>query len=785
VQTWPGARNIRSRDPRRAVAIFVSELLNLSSSTVVKGAAGFCVALDDGRLPLDGDHPLGLYREDCRHLRGYELRLAGVRPRLLVAFAVGSTAVYELTNPALTLPDGLALDSQRLRVRVERQIDAQGMVDRIVLRSYAAGDLTFDLEFLLDADFRPMLEIRELVAPHARDVRRTADGDGLRFAAIGLDGRERWTLVRADGATATERHLLMAVKLSPGATRVVELEIAIGDERSASCERPTLPDEAPLAVRDGAAESGLPDDAAPVVPDGAAAQAPARDGPAHADGVAAERWLSERPRVDVDDQLVDRVLRRSLLDLRLLSSERDGHRYYAAGVPWYATLFGRDALITALQTIAFDPAMAADTLRLLARHLGARRDDEHDEEPGKVLHELRVGELADVGLTPLTRYYGSVDSTPLFLCLLCEHAGWSGSLELFRELRVQVEVALRWIDEEGDLDGDGLLEYRCRSSKGLPNQGWKDSHDGIVDEHGALLRAPIALVEVQGYALRAKRRLAQLYELDGQPARAGELRAGAARLARGIERFWLEDRGCYAMALDADKRPSRALASNQGHLLWSLAVPPQRAEAIRDALMSDGAYSGWGVRTLGSGERAYNPIGYHTGTVWPHDTALLALGLRAYGFDAQFQRVFDGLLDAAASFPGYRLPELFAGYRRRPYESPVPYPVACSPQAWAAGALPSMLTAGLGLIPDGLQRTLRIRSPSLPRDVSRLVVRGLRVADAILDLRFERAGRGAVALTDIELDGRLDVVVEPPAGEREGPGPTLAQVTGDPAARHA
>ena len=275
----------------------------------------------------------------------------------------------------------------------------------------------------------------------------------------------------------------MALKLSRGTTRVVELEIAVGDDR------------------------GVPATGAWLAPP-------------HG-GVAADRWLSERTRVEVDDQLIDRVLRRSLLDLRLLSSELDGHRYYAAGVPWYATLFGRDALVTALQTIAFDPTMAADTLRLLALHLGTRHDDEHDEEPGKVLHELRVGELADAGLTPLTRYYGSVDATPLFLCLLCEHADWSGSLALFRELREQVERALRWIDEEGDLDGDGLLEYRCRSSKGLPNQGWKDSDDGIVDEHGALLRAPIALVEVQGYALRAKRRLAQLYELDGQPARAG------------------------------------------------------------------------------------------------------------------------------------------------------------------------------------------------------------------------------------------------------------------------
>ena len=733
----------------------MTDLVNLARTTVVKHRTAFCVAMEDGRMPLTGDHPLGLYRQDCRHLRGYELRVAGEELRLLSCDVVGSMAVYELTNPSLCLRDGHELAMQSLRVRVERRIDDHGMLDRILVRSYARKPVELDLELLLDVDFQPMLEIRAMVEASARHVRREARGDGLRFSAFGVDGRERWTHVSADGATATDRgRLFMAFSLSPSSSHVVDVDVRAGDDRDGA--RPS--ERAPRA-----------DDRAPLLGEEAA---------------AADRWLGERPRVEVDDQLVARVLRRSLLDLRLLSSELDGQRFYAAGVPWYATLFGRDAIIAALQTIAFDPAMAAETLRLLAHHIGARRDDEHDEEPGKILHELRVGELADVGLTPLTRYYGSVDSTPLFLCLLCEHADWSGSLHLFRELRAQVEQALRWLDEDGDLDGDGLLEYRCRSSAGLANQGWKDSHDSMVDERGRPLRGSIALVEVQGYALRAKRRLARLYELEGEQARADELRAGARRLACGIERFWLKDRGCYAMALDGDKRPSRAVASNQGHLLWALAVPPERALAICDTLMSDDAYSGWGVRTLACGERAYNPMGYHTGTIWPHDTAMLAMGLREYGFNVPFLRVFDGLLDAAASFPFYRLPELFAGHTRHPYEAPVPYPVACSPQAWAAGTLPAALTAGLGLVPDGLNRTLRIRRPSLPRDLSRLSVRGLRIAGATVDLLFERvSGRSAtVALTDVEVDGRLEVVVEMSPCSEHALAPTLEQVTRDPAA---
>jgi glycogen debranching enzyme len=268
---------------------------------------------------------------------------------------------------------------------------------------------------------------------------------------------------------------------------------------------------------------------------------------------------------------------------------------------------------------------------------------------------------------------------------------------------------------------------------------------------------------VQGYALAAKRRVARLLELAGEPARAEELRAGAARIASGLDRFWLEDRGFYSMGLDGDKHPSRALASNQGHLLWADAVPHHRAAAIRDALTGAAAHSGWGVRTLGAQERAFNPVGYHTGSVWPHDTAFFALGLRRYGFDGEFLRIFEDLLDAASSFADYRLPELFAGFSRTDYENPVPYPVACSPQAWAAGALPSMLIAGLGLVPDGLERTLHIRRPLLPRHIHRLALQGLPVADARVDLLFERVGEHSdrVALTDVQVDGDLDVVLDP------------------------
>jgi glycogen debranching enzyme len=293
------------------------------------------------------------------------------------------------------------------------------------------------------------------------------------------------------------------------------------------------------------------------------------------------------------------------------------------------------------------------------------------------------------------------------------------------------------------------------------NQGWKDSWDAIVDQQGELLRSPIALVEAQGYAMAAKRRLARLFELDGQDDRARSLLTEGSRIGAALERFWLPERGFYAMALDADKRSSGALASNQGHLLWAAALSPGRAAAVRTALMSPGSYSGWGVRTLSSDERAFNPVGYHVGTVWPHDNALFAIGLRKYGLDDSFLTILEGLLDAAASFPEYRLPELFGGFDRTDYEDPVPYPVACRPQAWAAGALPAMLIAGLGIVPKALERKLCITRPSLPRHLSRLEVQGLRVGDARIDLQFERiaARPDRVALTDVRIDGDVDVVL--------------------------
>ena len=716
------------------------EPVNLADTIVIKEENVFAISNRDGSLPVGTPHPLGVYADDCRFLSGHELYVGGVRPRLLVASAaLGSESVHELTNPALALRDGRVLPLQSLQIRLERRVsDDRELEETLLVQSHHREPLALDIDVLLAADFEPMLAIRGIVeAGRGASVGIERMADGVRFALLGRDGRHRATTVTADRAcepTGAAGGLRFALSLAPGGEELITLRYALyeGDE----------PAPVPATNEQGPRRAGRAPDA----------------------------WLAERTTVATDDELFDRVLRRSLLDVRMLHSRLGADGYYAAGVPWYATLFGRDSLICATQMLAFDPPMAEQTLRVLAGLIGTRDDPAHDEEPGKVLHELRVGEVARLGLSPLARYYGTVDATPLFNCLLAEHADWTGDLALFRELRGEVDAMLGWIDGPGDRDGDGLLEYRQRAETGLRNQGWKDSDEGVLDERGTPLEPPVALVEAQGYALRAKRRMARLFALDGDEARAQALLGEAGALRERLERFWLPERGYYSMGFGADGRPSEALASNQGHLLWALALPQDRAQAVRDALMSDAMFSGWGVRTLAQGEAGYNPVGYHLGTVWPHDTAMIAFGLRKYGFDHDFTRIFEALLEAAASADAYRLPELFAGFSRTQFETPVPYPVACQPQAWAAGAIPYLTTAGLGLVPDALSRRLRVRRPSLPDWLSRVEVRGMRVADARVDLLFERTGAGGqVALADARIEGDVEVVLEI-SGSREPSG---------------
>lgn len=417
-----------------------------------------------------------------------------------------------------------------------------------------------------------------------------------------------------------------------------------------------------------------------------------------------EHWLARAPRLEAESGALARTYQASLSDLGALRFHPDllsGATMPAAGLPWFMAMFGRDSLITSIQALPYIPELAGTTLRVLAARQATTRDDFHEQEPGKILHEQRFGELTALGERPHSPYFGSADATPLFLILLDEYQRWSGDDELVRELEPNARAALAWVDESGDADGDGYVEYACRNlTSGLVNQCWKDSWNSMQFADGSLARGPIATCEIQGYVYDALRRSARLArELWGDPVFATALDERAATLRSAFRRdFWMPERGCHALALDGDKRQVDSLTSNIGHLLWSGLLDDDEAAATAERLMGEQLYSGWGVRTLGTHEAGYNPLGYHTGTVWPHENAMIAAGLARYGHRHAAVTLATAVLDAAPYFE-HRLPEVFAGYPAAATAVPVAYPTASRPQAWAAGAPLMLLTMLLDVHP--------------------------------------------------------------------------------------
>jgi glycogen debranching enzyme len=584
-----------------------------------------------------------------------------------------------------------------------------------------------------------------------------ADGR-VTFAYAGLDGSTRRTYVEASGPDTIEASedregavvLGWRRKLPPGGDTSLGWTIWSG-------LAPTTPATSPgtATPRDGASPGG---------------QVPSADDPIEfpsSPPVDAERgaeayrsWIEHSAVLDSDNELFDLAIRRSLSDLRLLTNEGPdpGERYVAAGVPWYSTLFGRDALITGFQALAFRPAIAIEALDVLAHRQATSVDDWRDAQPGKILHELRTGEMARAGELPHTPYYGSVDSTPLWLILLAAAYDWTGDRDLIDRLWPNALAALRWIDEYGT-GPDGFVTYERRSPQGLVNQGWKDSGDAIRDRTGATVDPPIALAEVQGYVFDAKRRMAGLARTRGDEALAKRLDHEATELRGRFESaFWVPDLRYYAMAIGRDGKLADALASNPGQCLWSGIVHPERAPDVVARLTGEQLDSGWGIRTYGSGQPGYNPIGYHTGSVWPHDNALIVDGLKEYGFHDAANLFAGRIFEATQHFADYRLPELFCGFARTDVDVPVPYPVACSPQAWSAGSTLLFLRSMLGMRARADRRELELVRPHLPPWLGKVTIGNLRVGDASVDLLFHR-WRGTTSAEVLRKHGDLSVTI--------------------------
>lgn len=709
----------------------------IASAVILKEGDLFLVAEPGGGVPLADHHAFGLYYHDCRYLDGYELRIAGAAPDVLLSSSnQGYTALSQLSVPDLLLDDGTLLRREILGIKRE-QIIANGRLalhDLITFTNYGMDPIVLPTTLEFRAGFDDVFTVR---GTRSRN-RGKLDGPTwhdcvLRFAYWGADWRQRAVDIHfsvkprsTEGSSASFR-----IKLDGKQTKSLLVSAMVSESRSPSKKPSTLPDDVSVS----------------------SVQAFLRR--------ASDEWLAGESRIVSSSLALNAILDRSLRDLRVLRSSIDSQEFFAAGVPWYATLFGRDSVITAIETLAYDPGIAENTLRTLARYQGDRTDPWRDEEPGKILHELRLGEMANTGEIPHTPYYGTIDATPLFLILMGRYSQWVGNLSLFDELRPNIERALAWIADYGDVDGDGYVEYARRSGAGLVNQGWRDSADGVPRADGTLARPPIALVEVQAYVYMAKVQIAGLFRRAGDTAHAAQLDREAEELRERFNRdFWLRGKGCYALALEAGKRKVAVVSSNAGHALWAGIADSEKAKQTADRLMGGDMFSGWGIRTLSRDEVRHNPTGYHLGTVWPHDNALIANGFRRYGFAQEASRIFDGIIESAMHFPGYRLPELFMGFDRAEYGMPVSYPVACRPQAWAAGAVPYLVRTLLGLEPEGFERRLRIVNPILPSFVHHLEIHRLRVGEGRVDLRFERTPGERVAVEVLAVDGPLDVVMD-------------------------
>jgi glycogen debranching enzyme len=693
---------------------------------VLKEGESFGVFDRSGTIPAGGKGELGLFHEGTRFLSRFELLLDD-QPLLLLASAADRdhALITNLTNPDLWAGGRIALQKDTIHLLGAGLLWQGAYYLRLRVRNYAMTAVDLRLRLLFAADYVDLFEVRG--TPRQRRGRMLDPVVGRASVLLGyhgLDDRVRRTRITLSPVPAelSDGAALLRRRLAPREEQAFEVTVAF----ESGAESPAVLSFGRAAARSAA---GL------------------------------RRRGATQVRIESSNEQFDEWTRRSGTDIQMMTTDTGHGLYPYAGIPWFSTVFGRDGIITALSTLWMVPELARGVLRFLARHQAAAGDAERDAEPGKILHEMRAGEMAALGEVPFGCYYGSVDATPLFVMLAGEYWARTADRELLTAIWPHVERALAWIDDYGDADGDGFVEYSRRSSQGLASQGWKDSGDSISHRDGSLAEGPVALCEVQAYVYAARRRAAELAAALGQRRRAGELLRQAEELQRRFEQaFWCDDLATYALALDGDKRPCAVRASNAGHCLYGGIAGAERAGRVAATLTAAGSYSGWGIRTLDDGEARYNPMSYHNGSVWPHDNALIATGLARYGLRDAAAKVFDGLFAASVFVDLHRMPELFCGFPRRPHEGPTLYPVACSPQAWAAAAVFLLLQSTLGLVIDAPNRRLILDRPDLPQVLKRLKIRNLRIAGASLDLTFRRHLRD-VGVTVDRKSGELEVVV--------------------------
>lgn len=675
----------------------------------------------------DGNPNMGLFCADTRFLSRLELQINGRSPVLLSSTADKGFALSVLcTNPKF---DHINADT----IGIRREMVLNGaLFEEIEIANYSTNNISFEISLSFDADFADLFEVRG----HKREKR----GQLLQLAES--ENREELLTLAyqgLDGAVMESRIKFQHQKPDhfQGNTAIWRLNLASHESKILGYRLQKLTNNQP--------SSGV--NAATTL-----AQAKASE------LMEEQDWVKQITCIRSDTSLFNRVIERAEQDMYLLRQSFGNHKTVSAGVPWFSTLFGRDSIITAAQTLMLNPQIAQETLSLLAEYQGKKEDDWREEEPGKILHELRFGELARCQEIPHTPYYGTVDATPLWLMLYADYYAWTHDQETLEQLWKNALLAMDWIDR--NLEKTGYLGYLRKSKGGLINQGWKDSGDCIVNKKGELAEGTIYLCEVQAYVYAAKIKLAEIARTKKRLDLAETWIEEAKNLrVRFNKDFWIEDQDFCALALDGEGNQVDSISSNPGHCLALGIFTPEKAYSVAERLGAPDMFNGWGIRTLSSLSPAYNPMGYHIGSVWPHDNSLIAMGLRSLGLIDQALELFQGLFDMTSQQSYQRPPELLCGYERKGDNAPVHYPVACSPQAWATGSMFQLLQMMVNLVPDAQNNCLRIIDPALPESINRLSLHNLRVGATILDLEFERVG-STTACRVAKKRGNLRVVIE-------------------------
>jgi glycogen debranching enzyme len=711
--------------PEQQYYILATESPARERTLVLKEGETFAVFNDFGDVDADARHEEGLYHEGTRFLSRMTLLLAHDRPLLLSSTVRRDNVVLaaDLTNPDIYYEGQVILPRGTLHIYRSKFLWHGVCYERIHIRNYALSAVDIGLSIGFAADYADVFEVRGQKRPlRGRLIEPQASSNGIELGYEGLDGITRRTFVECSPPPALVSGSEMHILLHLPSRGVHNLLLNVTCETAASKPKAALYDTA-LAE----AERSV---------------------------VQAERLQSA---VETNNRQFDAWLQRSIADLNMMLTSTPYGLYPYAGVPWFDTAFGRDGIITALQTLWIAPAIARGVLLYLAATQADEFSDERDCEPGKILHETRKGEMAALGEVPFGRYYGSIDSTPLFVMLAGAYYQRTGDIAFIESIWPNIERALEWIDRYGDIDRDHRVEYHRRSPRGLVQQGWKDSHDSIFHADGNLADGPIAVCEVQGYVYAASLAAAEIATALGHADRSAAL-IEAARLLkeRFEESFWCDDIGTYALALDGAKRPCRVRSSNPGHCLYSGIAGQERGRAVADGFATEKFFSGWGVRTVADGEVRFNPMSYHNGSIWPHDNSLVAAGAARYGQRDLAARILTGMLDASTFFDLHRLPELFCGFSRRSGKAPTAYPVACSPQAWASGAVFLLLQSCLGMTVDAVRMRVVFSHPTLPECLEHIRIRNLAVGKASIDFALSRHA-GAVGVHVEHRKGQVEV----------------------------